>query len=140
MSGLDWRSASQEGGRILLALGLALLVAFALIAAISNEPATAVRTLLTGPFSSIRTVGLWVDDAAKLTVAGLAFALVFQARQFSMGVQGQALVGGFCAGAIALSPLGTMWFALPLTVTAAMVAGAAYGWIPGYAKAKLGAN
>ena len=73
-------------------------------------------------------------------MAGLAFALVFQARQFSMGVQGQVLVGGFFAGAVALSPLGATWAGMPLAVLAAMLAGAAYGFIPGYAKAKLGAN
>lgn len=139
-SAAKWAAARSEITRVLLALGMALLVAFALIVAISAEPATAIKTLLTGPLSSIRTIGLWVDDAAKLTVAGLAFALVFQARQFSMGVQGQCLVGGFCAGAIALSPIGATAFAIPVAVTAAMVAGAAYGWIPGYAKAKLGAN
>lgn len=139
-SASKWQAARTETTRVLLALGIALLVAFALILAISAEPMTAFRTLVTGPLSSTRTLGLWVDDAAKLTVAGLAFALVFQAQQFSLGVQGQAMIGGLCAGMIALSPIGASWAAIPITLGAAMLAGAAYGWIPGYAKAKLGAN
>ncbi len=41
---------------------------------------------------------------------------------------------------MALSPLGATWAALPLGMAAAMLAGAIYGFIPGIAKAKLGAN
>lgn len=82
--------ARHEIGRVLLALALALTVAFVLILVISAEPLVAMKSLLTGPLSSVRTIGLWIDDAAKLTMVGLALALVFQARRFSMVVQGQA--------------------------------------------------
>ena len=87
-----------------------------------------------------RTIGLWLDDAAKLTVTGLAFSLVFQARQFSMGVQGQVYVGAIAAAYVATSPLGASWAGIPLGIAAAMLAGAVWGFIPGIAKAKLGAN
>ena len=64
-------------------------------------------TLLTAPISqSPRTIGLWLDDVAKLTITGLAFSLVFQARQFALGVQGQVYVGALAATYVALSPIG----------------------------------
>lgn len=130
----------REGGRALTALGMALIVALVVILATSEDPAKAFNTLLTAPLSSKRTIGLWVDDLAKLTLTGLAFSLVFQARQFSMGVQGQVYVGGLLASLVALSAIGGTFLAIPLAMIAAMAGGAAYGFIPGYAKARFGAS
>jgi simple sugar transport system permease protein len=107
---------------------------------VSKSPVDALMTLLTAPFSRVRTFGLWVDDVAKLTMTGLAFSLVFQARQFALGVQGQLYVGALAATYVALSPIGQTWAGLPLGVLAAMIAGGIYGFLPGIAKAKLGAN
>ncbi|MBS1181610.1 MAG: inner-rane translocator, partial [Proteobacteria bacterium] len=135
-----YKAARQEISRAFAALAIALLVTFIVVLFTSQDPVKAYGTLLTAPFSSMRTTGLWVDEVAKLTLTGLAFALVFQARQFSMGVQGQVYVGALFAAFIALSPLGTTILALPLGILAAMMAGAAYGFIPGYAKARFGAN
>ena len=130
----------RETARALAALAIALVVALVVILLTSAEPGRALNTLLTGPLSSMRTLGLWVDDVAKLTLTGLAFSLVFQARQFSMGVQGQVYVGGLCAALVALSPIGTTYLALPVAMAAAMIGGAAWGLIPGYAKARFGAS
>jgi ABC-type uncharacterized transport system permease subunit len=130
----------REGARALTALLIALAVAFLIVIATSETPRETFTALLTGPLTSKRTIGLWIDDVAKLTVTGLAFSLVFQARQFALGVQGQVYMGGLFAAFVALSPLGQTWLGMPLAMLAAMAAGAFYGFIPGYAKAKLGAN
>ena len=130
----------KETGRAVGALVIALIVAFIVILLTSTDPFKALETLLTAPLSSNRTMGLWIDDVAKLTLTGLAFALVFQARQFSLGVQGQVYVGGLFATFIAMSPIGETWAAIPVSMLVAMIAGAAYGFIPGYAKARFGAN
>lgn len=135
-----WKTLRQETARALGALAIALLVTFVIVFLTSKAPLDAIAQLLTAPASRPRTIGLWLDDAAKLTITGLAFSLVFQARQFSMGVQGQVYVGALAATYVALSPLGTSFAALPLGMAAAMLAGAIYGFIPGIAKAKLGAN
>lgn len=135
-----WAMVGREAGRALVALVIALAVALVVILATSSDPAVAFRTLLTAPLSSNRTVGLWIDDMAKLTLTGLAFALVFQARQFSIGVQGQVYMGGLFAALVAMSPLGTTPLAIPLAMLVAMCAGAVYGFIPGYAKARFGAS
>ncbi|WP_127145528.1 ABC transporter permease [Pelagibacterium montanilacus] len=129
-----------ELGRALVALAMALAVAFLIILGTSADPWQAFSTLVTSPLSSNRTIGLWVDDVAKLTLTGIAFSLVFQARQFALGVQGQVYLGGLCATLVAMSPIGTTFAAIPLAIIAAMIAGAAYGFIPGYAKARFGAS
>lgn len=140
MNSPRWVILRNEVARAVAALAVALLVAYVVILTTSEDPAAAFNTLLTSPLSSKRTMGLWIDDVAKLTLTGLAFALVFQARQFALGVQGQVYVGGLFATLVALSPLGTTWASIPLGILAAMITGAMYGFIPGYIKARFGAN
>ena len=135
-----WKTIRTEVGRAVAALLIALAVAFLVVLLTSKSPLEALDVLLTQIPQRPRTIGIWLDDAAKLTVTGLAFSLVFQARQFSMGVQGQVYIGALAATYVALSPLGATWAGIPLGIAAAMVAGGFYGFIPGIAKAKLGAN
>jgi simple sugar transport system permease protein len=129
-----------EAARTGLAVAAALVVAFLIVLAVSAEPGAAFATLLTGPLDSPRTIGVWLDDAAKLTLAGLALSLVFQARLFALGTQGQAYLGGLAAGLVALSAVGTSPLAVPLGMIAAAAVGAVYGWLPGVLRARLGAN
>jgi simple sugar transport system permease protein len=135
-----WTVFGREAGRALIAGIIALGVTFLIVFFTSKAPMEAISTLLAAPLQRTRTIGLWLDDAAKLTVTGLAFSLVFQARQFALGVQGQVYLGALAATYVTLSPLGTTPLGLVLGVLAAMAAGAVYGFLPGIAKAKLGAN
>ncbi|WP_205747903.1 ABC transporter permease [Devosia sp. FKR38] len=135
-----WTAVRAEVQRAVTAILVALLVTVIVVMLTSKTPFEALNTLLTAPASKPRTIGLWFDDVAKLTVTGLAFSLVFQARQFAMGVQGQVYVGALAATYVALSPLGPTFAAIPLGILAAMLAGAVWGFLPGIAKARLGAN
>jgi general nucleoside transport system permease protein len=135
-----WAVVRREAGRALLAAVMALVVAFIVVLFTSKAPLEAFNVLLTAPAAKVRTIGLWIDDAVKLTITGLAFSLVFQARQFSMGVQGQVYVGALAASYIALSPIGSTPLGLVAGVIFAMLVGGFWGFIPGYAKAKFGAN
>lgn len=135
-----WKVLRREIARALVAVIIALAVTAVIVFFTSKAPLDALSQLLTAVPSRPRTIGLWLDDAAKLTVTGLAFSLVFQARQFAMGVQGQAYVGGLAATYVVMSPLGQTQLGLVLGIAAGMLAGAIYGFLPGIAKAKLGAN
>jgi len=135
-----WTVIRREIGRALFAAIVALVVAFVVVLFTSKVPLEAFNVLLTAPAAKVRTIGLWIDDAVKLTITGLAFSLVFQARQFSMGVQGQVYVGALAASYIALSPIGATPFGLVAGVIFAMLVGGFWGFIPGYAKARFGAN
>jgi general nucleoside transport system permease protein len=136
-----WTAFGREAVRALTAVIIALGVTFVIVMLTSANPGEALMTLLTAPIQRPRTISYWIDDAAKLAVTGLAFSLVFQARQFSMGVQGQVYMGALAATYVALSPVGQIpVLGLGLSTLAAMAAGAFYGFLPGIAKAKLGAN
>ena len=57
-----------------------------------------------------------------------------------MGVQGQVYIGALAATYVALSPVGADLARHPARHAARWPAGAFYGFLPGIAKAKLGAN
>jgi simple sugar transport system permease protein len=84
---------------------------------------------------------VWIQDALTLILVGLAIALVFRARQFCLGAEGQIYLGALASGAIALAT-GNLpaTIVIPLCLIGAMVAGFLWGLIPGALKAYLGAN
>jgi ABC-type uncharacterized transport system permease subunit len=82
--------------------------------------------------------------ATPLILTGLACALAFRMRLWNIGAEGQFLMGAWGASAVVLFPLvpvGTpALITIPLMMVAGMLAGAAYGAIPGILKAYRGVN
>ncbi len=130
----------REVIRILLAIGIALLLGFIITLLVSKEPIDAYRAFLTGPLSRLNRFGEWIKESITLTLLGLAVALVFKANLFSLGQEGQMALGALVSGAIALFLPLPGYLRIPIALVAAMVVGFAFGWIPGYLKAKLNAS
>ena len=112
-------------------------------------PLAAYRALLEGAFGRPE---LWergnfngitnsLFNAAPLMFGGLAVGLAFKAGLFNIGVAGQFLVGAFTAAVVGaqVAQLDTN-VAVPLALGAGGLAGAAYGFIPGFLKARTGAH
>ncbi|HEY0443807.1 MAG TPA: ABC transporter permease, partial [Candidatus Limnocylindrales bacterium] len=80
-------------------------------------------------------------QSAPLMLGGLAVGLAFKAGLFNIGVAGQFLVGAFVA-AIAGAQLAEVPtnVAVPVSLLLGAAAGAAYGFIPGFLKARTGAH
>src|ERR1044072_3489675 len=81
-----------------------------------------------------------LERATPLILTGLSAVVAFRSGMFSIGQEGQYLVG-----AVAAAWLGYVIYLAPvlhplMLIAAAMLAGAAYGWIPGILKGKLGVN
>jgi simple sugar transport system permease protein len=102
---------------------------------------TAYDAFLLGALGRVNRWAVWIQDALTLIIIGLAIALVFRARQFSLGAEGQLYMGALLSGVIALAfgdlPIGLL---LPVALAGAMTAGFLWGLIPGVLKAYLGAN
>jgi simple sugar transport system permease protein len=127
--------------RILLTVTLALLIGFGITLLISKDPVKAYTALLTGPLTRINRWGAWIEDALSLTLVGLAIAIVFRARLFSLGAEGQIYLGALAAGLIALNVHGLPpGMTLLLAVAAACLAGFLWGLLPGALRAYLDAN
>jgi ABC-type uncharacterized transport system permease subunit len=104
-------------------------------------PATAYSALVRGALGSPNAIIRTLVSSTPLIFGGLSVGLAFRAGLFNIGAQGQFLVGA----------LGAVWVgamlreapavvALPLALTAGMLAGAAWGFVPGLLKATSGAH
>lgn len=130
----------REGLRILLAISSALVLGFIITLFVSEDPIGAYRAFLTGPFTRFNRFGDWIEESITLILVGLSVAIAFKANMFSLGTQGQLVLGALVSGVIALYvPLPTI-LRIPLALVCAMVVGFIWGWIPGYLKANLDAN
>jgi simple sugar transport system permease protein len=97
---------------------------------------------LFGALGRVNRWAVWIQDALSLIIVGLAIAVVFRARQFSLGAEGQLYLGALISGIVVLA-LGSSLpplVMIPVALVAAMTAGFLWGMIPGILKAYLGAN
>jgi simple sugar transport system permease protein len=79
--------------------------------------------------------------ATPYIFAGLAVALGFRCGLFNIGAEGQFYMGALASAFVGYSITGLPWFIhLPLAILAGSAAGAVWGAIPGYLKAKTGAH
>jgi ABC-type uncharacterized transport system permease subunit len=124
-----------------MAVLLALLIGAVLIGASGYSVKDAYSNLLVGAFGGVYSLATTVVMSTPLLFTGLAVAFAFQCGLFNVGAEGQLYVGALTSAVVALSLSG-----LPpvLRVIIALVAGAgagaAWGFVPGYLKARLGAH
>jgi ABC-type uncharacterized transport system permease subunit len=104
-------------------------------------PFAAYGRLIAGAFLSGTGIANTLVAAAPLMLGGLAVGLGLKAGLFNIGVAGQFLVGAFAA-AVTGASLATAptIIGMPLAMLAGALGGAAYGFIPGYLKARTGAH
>jgi len=142
-----WSELVRIGAVVSVALGIGFLIT----CFVSEEPVAAFRELLTGPFPKIsfadgfqvkgmNRFGDWIAESITLVLLGLAIAIVFRARQFSLGADGQLLLGALAAGIVSLFVDASIWIHIPLALVAAMIAGFLWGLIPGLLKAYIGVD
>ena len=106
-----------------------------------SQSQLAFKALLLGPIERVNRWGVWIQDAITLILLGMSFAIVFRAKQFSLGAEGQLYFGALVSGIIALnSPHIPGVILIPFIILASSTAGFIYGLIPGALKAYLGAN
>ncbi|MFL5582385.1 MAG: ABC transporter permease [Gemmatimonadaceae bacterium] len=126
----------------LFAFVLAMVVGDLLILFFGQSPGAVYRLLLEGTWGNAYGLGQVLYKATTLTFTGLAFALAARAGLFNIGGESQLAAGGFLAALAGLAlPAGTpgvVGFAVCLV--AAAVGGGIVGWVPGWLKARFGAN
>ncbi|HMC15333.1 MAG TPA: ABC transporter permease [Albitalea sp.] len=129
------------------------MIGFLITALVSQEPVRAYLALITGPLPEIRwsdsqgwqvhrlvRAGSVIEDFITLTFLGLAVAVPFRARQFSLGADGQMFLSALAAATTSLYVGGPWFVVLPAAFGAAIFTGFAWGLIPGLLKARYNAN
>ena len=134
--------------RVVAVIAVALLIGFVITLAVSKEPLEAYAAFLLGPLprfslegglhiENINRFGNWMEESITLVMLGLSVAVVFKARQFSLGAEGQLLLGALAAGVVSLYLPAPIGIHLVLVLLAAASAGFLWGLIPGVLKAYL---
>jgi len=125
-----------------IAAVIVALLAGALVIRISgSDPVEAYRALWEGAFIGRRSIGDTLIYTTPLILGGLAFAIAARAGMFNIGIEGQLVVGGFAGALVGAWDLGLpSVIYLPLALSTAALAGAVWGFIPGFLRAKTGAH
>jgi ABC-type uncharacterized transport system permease subunit len=128
----------------LIAIIIALFVGGLLIELAGGD---AIRSYLHIANASFGDIGVLSDTIVKATpilLAALACSVAFRMKLWNIGAEGQFIMGAFGASAIVLAPVlpaGTSpWIFIPVMMLAGMAAGAIWGFIPGFLKARLNVN
>ena len=91
--------------------------------------------LLRGGFNS-RLIGELIVQSMPIVLTGLSVGFAFRTGLFNIGAEGQLMVGALAATTVALTVKVPGVIHMPLVLLAGMSAGAIWGAIPGYLKAK----
>jgi len=122
-------------------LGLALIVAVILLAALSPNPLGAIKAFFWGPLSSGLAWGNLLNQTLLLTLTGLAASLAFGAGSFNLGGEGQTYTGGLAAmAAVLILPLAWGPGGIVVALGAGIVAGALLGTLSGWLKVRFDAD
>ena len=134
-----WRVVAVQIMPLLLSLVVAITLACVIALLLGVSPLTLGR-IISERFSSY-TWGQVLFQTTFLTFTGLAVAMAFSVGLFNIGAEGQAVVGSFACALVGIigSPL-PGWLLLPLSILAAFVGGAIWGFIPGWLRARFGTH
>ncbi|HYZ15627.1 MAG TPA: ABC transporter permease [Candidatus Acidoferrum sp.] len=104
------------------------------------SPLAGFGALFDGAFGTREEFAETLVQTTNLLFPALGIAVAFRAGLFNIGAEGQLILGGFVAGWLgAQFPLPPV-LALPMVLLAGALAGAFWGAIPGFLRARFGAN
>ena len=127
-----------RGAAIVLAL-----LASALISTLvtSDNPIQIFATIIDGSFGSSRKFMVLLQNTAMMLCVALALTPAFKMRFWNIGGEGQALAGAIASAAcMILMKDQSNWLVIPCMVVTSILAGALWGAIPAFFKAKFGTN
>jgi simple sugar transport system permease protein len=121
---------------ILLAFGVGCIIlwigGFSIPAVFAN--------LWKGAFGSKIAIGQTLTKATPIILTSLSFLVAFRCGLFNIGAEGQMYCGAIVAAAVGAHLRLPIVLHSIVAVAAGGLAGAFWGWIPGYLKAKRGVN
>lgn len=107
----------------------------------SEDPIQIFATIFDGSFGSNRKFMVLLQNTAMLLCISLALTPAFKMRFWNIGGEGQALAGALAAAAcMILMKDQSNLVVIPCMVITSLVAGALWGAIPAFFKAKFGTN
>ena len=130
----------------LLAVFTAMVLGALIIMAAGGNPLAAYKGLFQGAFGSAKALSETTVWATPYIFAGLAVAVAFKGGLFNIGAEGQLALGAVMAAWVGYALPDILGITLPalihvpLAVGMGVLAGAIWGAIPGWLKARTGAH
>jgi ABC-type uncharacterized transport system permease subunit len=133
-----WRNPAVRDLVVVLVLVFGVGSIAMLLAHVS--PLVGFGALFEGAFGTRSELAVTLVQTTNLLFPALGVAIAFRAGLFNIGAEGQLILGGFAAGWLgAQFPL-PGYLAVPMVLLAGALAGGAWGAIPGFLRARFGAN
>lgn len=123
--------------RTVLAILIALVIAFILIASVSDKPLEDMMTFVFGPLTSVRRLATVVEKLIPLLFTGTAVCLMYSCGQVNLAAEGAFFAGAFTSTAIAIQPGIPAGLHFVLCLLAGCCAGAIVCGIPGIMQVKF---
>jgi general nucleoside transport system permease protein len=135
-----WYPLAVSTGAIVFALILGgIVIAFA-----GGNPFASYAHIARASFGSLGVFSDTIVKATPLILVGLACSVAFRMRLWNIGAEGQFFLGAFGASAVVLLPMlpedTSPWLFIPVMLVMGIIAGAIWGFIPGFLKAKYNVN
>ena len=137
---LPWyTNVAIRGGAIILALVVCALVTTILT---GENPLSIYGTILKGAFGTARKSWTTWENVAILLGISLAVTPAFKMRFWNIGAEGQVLIGCLASTTCMICLGGKMpnWLLLVVMTVASLAAGALWGFLPGFFKARWNTN
>ncbi len=122
----------------LIAIFFGFVVTGIILAAAGYPPVHSLGVLFNGVFSSPKHVSNVIIKSTPLILTGLGVAFAFKTGLFNIGAEGQFIMGSVAATVVGILFDFPPVIQIPLVLSAGVAAGAVYGGIAGFLKAKFG--
>ncbi|MEL7589667.1 MAG: ABC transporter permease [Anaerolineaceae bacterium] len=120
---------------------IALLFGAVMLLFLKVNPLTAYAQLINGAFGNISGLTQTLVKATPLLLVGLGICIAFRASVINIGGEGQIIVGALAATWFPLAfRTWPGWVLIPCTLLVGFLAGAVWGFVPGFLKARLKVN
>jgi general nucleoside transport system permease protein len=128
----------------IVAVVVALTLGGILIALVGGNPFATYGHIANVAFGSLGGITDTLTKATPLILVGLACSLAFRMKLWNIGAEGQFFMGAWAASAVVLLPVlppeTSLFIFIPVMMIAGMLGGAAWGFIPGFLKARFRVN
>lgn len=128
----------------LLSVVVALLIGAIVLAVAGGNPWASYAHIARASFGDIGVFSDTLVKAIPLMMVGLACTLAFRMKLWNIGAEGQFFIGAFGASAVVLLPVlpedAPRWLFILTMIVFGMAAGAIWGFIPGFLKARFQVN
>ncbi|HVU12291.1 MAG TPA: ABC transporter permease [Phototrophicaceae bacterium] len=126
----------------IIAVLLAFVAGAVLLVIVGADPIKAYGSMIDGAFGNQANLLRTLTRATPLLIIAVGICIAFRAGVINIGAEGQVFIGAIAAAAFSLGIGSTLPAPLlaPLTVLTGFIAGAIWGGIPGFLKARFGVN